>query len=80
MPVRGGLARATRDYTNIIGGFVWHLLWFGADRWWYALRRYLHFPLKPQNHITITKIANRSSTVPHQTLQNLSELSGSVVN
>jgi hypothetical protein len=47
MPVRGGLARATRDYTNIIGGFVGHLLWFGADRWWYALRTYLHFPLKP---------------------------------
>jgi hypothetical protein len=44
--VQGGLARATRDYIDIISGFVGHLVWFCADQQWYALRMYLHFPLE----------------------------------
>jgi hypothetical protein len=38
------LARAARDYIDIIDGFVCHLVCFCAAKQWYALRTYLHFP------------------------------------
>jgi hypothetical protein len=41
--VRGGLARATRNYIDIIDGFIVLMLWFYAERRLEALRTSLHF-------------------------------------
>jgi hypothetical protein len=67
--VLAGLARATRNYIDIIGGFVGHLLWCCVDRQWCALRTHLHFSLKTSNRTTIDKIINQSRTAPHQTFK-----------
>jgi hypothetical protein len=63
------LARATRNYIDIIGGFFGQLGWFCADCQWYALRTYLHFPLKPLTALQtptspITTVKTRCALYP----------------
>jgi hypothetical protein len=41
----GGLARAARDYINIIGGFIGQEMRFCAALQWCALRTHLHLLL-----------------------------------
>jgi hypothetical protein len=45
----GGLARAARDYMNIIGGFVGQGMLFCAALQWCALRTHPHFLLFLKN-------------------------------
>jgi hypothetical protein len=61
----GGLARAARDYINIIGGFVGQGMLFCAALQWCVLRTHLQrFYIALQS----AKITNRSSTAPLQIL------------
>jgi hypothetical protein len=67
--VRGGLARATRNYIDIIDGFIVLMLWFYAERRLEALRTSLHFVSSIKNAKIFNQNNRRSAYFPQQNRQ-----------
>jgi hypothetical protein len=66
MQVQGGLARATRNYIDIIDGFVGHLTWFCA-----AMRPYRATTFQIEISKTLYCISNNKNTYRNRNNQNL---------